>query len=197
MTIIEPSRPARFLRRLHVGLNIILVIWGVWLIGHALPAGHKYEGAWIFAAAWLPVLLFATVEVVTMERLPRSFPVMLLTLLSPYGFVTVSLVLGRTIDLERFIVQAGLYQFSAATLALALQAAVLPILFKTYGGISEFVQGEVIPQAFGFVPGFIIAWLAFDYLLSTQTIDSRSVPVLLLGILQSAITTGLALHRLR
>lgn len=195
--ITEPSRPAKFLHRLHVELNIVLVIWGVWLIGQALPPGHKYEGAWIFAVAWLPVLLFATVEIVTLDRLPRSFPVMLLTFLSPYGFVAVSLVVGRTIDLERFIVQTGLFQFSATMLALALQATVLPILFKTSGDLSEFVQGEVIPQAFGFVPGFIIAWLAFDYLLSTRTIDSRSLPALLLGIVLSAIPTGLALHHSR
>lgn len=191
----------RLMNALHfssVAFNSILVIWATALIGTTLPNGHKYEDGWIFGLAWFPILLFLTIEIVTINKLPKRILPAIIGIALPFIFVLINLALGKNVTLANFVVQTAMLQFTAHMLSFALQAAVFPILFKTIRGtIASFIQEEALPQLFGAFIGLGLSWLALDFLLTYNVLTTRDLPLILAGVLQSGITTGLALHRNR
>ena len=186
-----------WIQRIQIISTIIIVIWATYLIGAALPEGHKYEDGWIFGLAWLPILVFATIEIVTLTELPQTLFRSIGSLLLPYMFVVLNMMLGHNANVQSFIIQSATLQFTASMLAFALQGAVFPLLFKKVKHISMFLQEEAFTQLFGATLGFIVSFFAFSFLLSKQIISPSDLPLLFLGILQSAIPLGLTLYRIR
>lgn len=185
------------LHRLQTVINIALVIWATVIIGYALPIGHKYEKGWIFGLAWLPIILFATIELVSMTKLPKRFFPALLGFVAPFALVAINVFRGTNISIENFVVQTAMLQFTASMLAFALQAAVLPFIFKAAQQTKNFFQEAAFPQLFGAALGLGVSWFAFDFLISYNVITTSDLPLIMIGIVQGAITTSLVLYKSR
>lgn len=185
------------LQKLHAAIDIALVVWATIIIGYALPLGHKYEKGWIFGLAWFPIILFATIEIVSMTKLPKRFFPAFLGFIAPFVFVALNVFHGTNISIENFVVQTAMLQFTASMLAFALQAAVLPFIFKTAQQTKNFFQEEAFPQLFGAAMGLGVSWFAFDFLITYNVITTSDLPLIIIGILQGAITTSLVLYKSR
>ena len=182
---------------LQSSLSVILVIWATLIIGFALPIGHKYHAGWIFGLAWFPILLFSVISIVIIgparwKFLPRSASFLL-----PYIFIAINVFRGENITLENFVVQSAMLQFTACMVGYALQAVVFPIMYKTAGNRSSFINEEVIPQLFVAFLGFVLCWLAFSFLIGANIITLSDLPLIFIGVIEGGITLGLALHRHR
>lgn len=193
----NPTFAAGWINRANIMLNIILVIWATTLIGLALPEGHRYEGGWIFGLAWFPIVLFATIQIVTASSLPQKLLSSLGALLLPYLFVAVNLFFGHDASPQSFIVQSAMLQFTTCIVAFALQATVFPVIAGDAKHVSNFIQEEAFPQLFGASLGLILSYFAFSFLLSEHIIASSDLPLLFLGILVNGIILGRTLYQAR
>ena len=185
------------LHKLQTALNIILVIWATVIIGFALPIDHKYHGGWIFGLAWFPIVLFATIEIVTTARLPKRFFPAFITFVVPFIFIGINVFRGTNVSIENFVVQTAMLQFTASMLAFALQAAVFPFVYGTAQHTKNFFQEEALPQLFGAALGLGVCWFAFSFLLTYSVITPADLPLIIVGILQGGINLGQTLYKSR
>lgn len=195
--ITPPSKAATAVHIIQSTINIAFLIWATVIVGFALPLGHKYHGGWIFGLAWFPIILFTALNFATMSLLPKRFIKSILSFLTPYAFIALNIYRGENITLENFIVQSAMLQFSTMMVGYALQAVVFPILYKTTGDRSTFINTEVIPQMFAVLAGIGMCWYEFNFLLNANVLTTSDLPLLFLGMLQGGITVGIALHRAR
>lgn len=186
----------QWIHRAQIFINISLVILATYIIGTSLPGEHRYAGGWIFGLAWFPIILFATIEFVTMGGLSKKIIGSILSFILPFLIIGVNVLAGNG-NITSFIVQSAMLQFTASMIAFALQAAIFPPLFGKVQRISAFIQEEALPQLFGAGIGCVMSYLAFQFLLSHDIITTQELPILAIGIIYSSINLGFMLYKTR
>ncbi len=197
LEIRESSSITNGLHILQASIGVFLLVWATLIIGFALPLEHKYHGGWIFGLAWFPIILFAVISFVTIGLMPKKLFPSMVSFILPYLFIGINVYRGANITLENFVVQSAMLQFTACMVGYTLQAVVFPIMYKTTGDTSSFINEEVIPQMFAAFAGFGVCFYAFWFLLSASIITVSDLPLILIGIAQGGVTVGLALHHHR
>lgn len=156
--------------------NILLMVAGV------LVYGTTHEmGFWILGTAWLPLLVAAFVVGSQYASLPNDPAKMARLALLPFLLTGASIAMGN-LTLAEAVMTGGIITLAGVMVGHALFAVVFPIKHKMVDNVSTFINEEVIPQSFAFLPGILLPAFALWQLYRDGTYDTLALTSVALSI---------------